>query len=395
MQHDVVKVGPYVLLFGLLYAAFGAASPFLPALIQSRGVPAEQIGLIFGLGTAFRLLSAPIAGRLADRAQSLRLTLAVSIVASALVVLGYLAAAGFWMILAVSLMHALTLAPTTNLADAITVTAAGRRGFEYGWVRGAGSAAFISASIAGGAAVSWFGLDIVAVIQALLMLAAAGSIILVEPVSYSNAASTSHAAKEEARGSALALLRMPVFRRILAVSALILGSHALHDTFSMIRWINAGISPQVASMLWSLAVAAEVVVFFLVGPWLINSIGPRRAIAIAAVVGALRWLISALTVNIGVIALIQPLHGVTFALLHLACMRLLAANVPPQLAATAQALYGTVGVGIASAFLTVASGWMYATMGGKTFLVMSGLCLLALPLAVSLGCASETSGRTR
>jgi MFS transporter, PPP family, 3-phenylpropionic acid transporter len=63
---------------------------------------------------------------------------------------------------------------------------------------------------------------------------------------------------------------------------MILGSHALHDTFSVIRWTQAGSSPQTASVLWSLAVAAEVVVFFLLGPWLLDRLGPGRAIAIAA-----------------------------------------------------------------------------------------------------------------
>ena len=54
---------------------------------------------------------------------------------------------------------------------------------------------------------------------------------------------------------------------VLVYAAASLGSHALHDTFSVIRWTGAGISPQTASVLWSLAVAAEVVVFFVVGPW--------------------------------------------------------------------------------------------------------------------------------
>lgn len=40
-----------------------------------------------------------------------------------------------------------------------------------------------------------------------------------------------------------------------------------------------------------------------------------------------------------VLALVQPLHGFTFALLHLACMRLIAMIVPTRLAATAQASY--------------------------------------------------------
>jgi hypothetical protein len=50
----------------------------------------------------------------------------------------------------VSLLHALALAPTINLADALAVVAAKREGIEYGRARGAGSAAFIVGSIAAG-----------------------------------------------------------------------------------------------------------------------------------------------------------------------------------------------------------------------------------------------------
>ena len=72
----------------------------------------------------------------------------------------------------------------------------------------------------------------------------------------------------------MALLRLPVFRSVVLVAALILGSHALHDTFSVIRWRAAGVSPQTISVLWSLSVAAEVVVFFFAGPWLLRRLTP-------------------------------------------------------------------------------------------------------------------------
>ena len=147
-------MGPFFLLFALLYAAFGAASPFLPALMEARSIPAEQIGIIFGAATAIRLISAPVAGRIADRTHALRATLAACTITTALAALGYLSASGFWALLVVSLLHALALAPTTNLADALAVVASKREGFEYGWARGAGSAAFIVGSIAAGFAIS-------------------------------------------------------------------------------------------------------------------------------------------------------------------------------------------------------------------------------------------------
>jgi PPP family 3-phenylpropionic acid transporter len=297
-------VGPFLLLFALLYSAFGVASPFLPALMQGRGIPAEQIGLVLGLATAIRLVSASIAGRIADRLHALRATLAACSVGTALAALGYLSAAGFWALLAISLLHALALAPTTNLADALAVVASKREGFEYGWARGAGSAAFIVGSIAAGFAISEFGMWIVVVLQAMLMLAIPFAVRSVPPVT--NAQSATDLISREGLS---ALLRLAVFRRVVLVAALVLGSHALHDTFSIIRWANAGISSEAAGVLWSLSVAGEVVMFFVLGPWLLARLQPAHAIAIAAVVASVRWLISAVTVDLSVLVLIQPLHG--------------------------------------------------------------------------------------
>jgi MFS transporter, PPP family, 3-phenylpropionic acid transporter len=379
VTETAATAGPFLLLFALLYSAFGAASPFLPALVESRGIAPEQIGTLFGLATAVRLVSAPLAGRIADRTQALRATLAACCAGTAIAAFGYLLVREFPALLAVAILHALALGPVTNLADALALVASRKQGFEYGWVRGAGSGAFIAASMLAGMAVSHYGLGVVVVLQALLMLAIPLAVRLVPPT-----APAGQGAAPLARQGVRTLLQLPVFRRIMLVAMLVLGSHALHDTFSVIRWTNAGISPQMVSLLWSLAVAAEVVVFFLVGPWLLQRLSPAGAILLAALTGAARWLVSALTLDVTAIVLIQPLHGVTFALLHLACMRLLAIHVPPQLAATAQALYGTVAVGAATACLTIASGWLYARLGALAFLVMSALSLAAAPLAVSL-----------
>jgi PPP family 3-phenylpropionic acid transporter len=86
------------------------------------------------------------------------------------------------------------------------------------------------------------------------------------------------------------------------------------------------------------------------------------------------------TTDVIALALVQPLHGITFALLHLACMRLIARIVPQGLEGTAQAIYGTVGIGAASALLTLVSGALYARLGAQGFWVMAGLCAVALPL---------------
>src|SRR5437763_99097 len=374
----------FILLYAAMYAAFGVASPFLPALVSARGLPAAQLGLVLSAGTAVRLLTAPLAGRLGDVLQGLRVVLVVCTALAAVVTLGYLPAHGFWPFLALSLMHAASLAPVTILADALALGAAapppgsGRRGFEYGWVRGTGSAAFILGTLLSGQAVSAWGLDVIIGWQALLLGAAAVAAILVPELRHTR---TTAAVRAPAVG---VLLRLPRFRMLVLVAALILGSHAMHDAFAVIRWRAAGVSPAMASVLWSEAVAAEVLVFFLIGPALVTWLTPAGALAVAALAGLLRWTVMAQSAAVLALALVQPLHGLTFALLHLACMRLLAQIVPPGLEGTAQALYGTVGIGAATACLTLVSGTLYARVGAHGFWVMAALCVLAFPLTWQL-----------
>jgi len=174
-----------------------------------------------------------------------------------------------------------------------------------------------------------------------------------------------------------------MFRRVVLVSGLVLGSHAMHDTFAVIRWSAAGLTPAMASALWAESVAAEVLVFFVIGPALLARLRPAGVLSIAAMAGVVRWVVMASFTTPIALALVQPLHGLTFAALHLACMRLIPAVVPPHLAATAQATYA-LGAGVTSSLLTLASGWLYAALGARGFLVMALLCAVAPPLTRQL-----------
>ena len=69
------------------------------------------------------------------------------------------------------------------------------------------------------------------------------------------------AAQGESLGFA-ALLRQPGTRGMLLAVSLIQGSHAAYYTYGVIYWQAAGIAPQQISGLWSVAVAAEIVLFF-------------------------------------------------------------------------------------------------------------------------------------
>src|SRR6187431_2113755 len=89
----------FTLLFSSLYVAFGVASPFLPAFLSSRGLAPEQVGLALSLAMTVRLISGPIAGRIADRLHALRFVLAICGAAAGAMALGLIPAQGFLLLL--------------------------------------------------------------------------------------------------------------------------------------------------------------------------------------------------------------------------------------------------------------------------------------------------------
>src|SRR4030088_1358395 len=213
--------------------------------------------------------------------------------------------------------------------------------------------------------------------RAALLVMAAGATALVPRVTTRPGP---HASGSPVLAALHGLLGVSRFRVLIIVSALVYGSHAMHDAFSVIRWSDAGMNTSVISVLWSEAVAAEVVVFFLIGPALLDRLGARGAAALAAVAGIIRWSIAGVTTSVLVLTILQPLHGLTFALLHLACMRMMGTFVPASLAATAQAFYAS-GAGFVTGALTFLSGILYARYGGAAFFPMALLCGVALPFA--------------
>lgn len=373
-----------------MYVGFGVASPFFPAFLSSRGASSEQIGLLLSVSAIVRLVAGPLAGRAADRLHALRRVLSACALGSAVFALTFLPIPTFSMLLVIALFYAAALAPTTTLADALalrsaTPDAGARPRFEYGWVRGAGSAAFIVGSLISGQVLNAFPPASALVGQAMCLVCASGLALFV-----AEGRPAREPSGREARSTLEALLTDGSFVLLVLVAALILGSHAMHDAFAMIAWTTAGIRPGAGSIFWSEQVAAEVVVFFFVGPALLRYLGPLPAMVVSALAAILRWTVLGQTTSALALALVEPLHGLTFALLHLACMRILVRVTPAELAATAQAFYA-LGIGAASALLTFASGFLYGSLGRAGFFVMVALAALSLPAIWALSRALRAS----
>jgi PPP family 3-phenylpropionic acid transporter len=113
---------------------------------------------------------------------------------------------------------------------------------------------------------------------------------------------------------------------------------------------------------------------------LVERLGPAGLTACAASASLIRWSVTACAPPLTVLAAVQLLHAATFAMQHLSAMLVLSRAMPPERAATAQALHSALGMGAPGGLLMLLAGVLYAHFGGLVFLAMAGVAGLALLL---------------
>lgn len=383
MDHVASRaIAPFAALYFLLFAALGAEVPFIPQVLAGAGLRPHEVGIVLAAGTIAQVMAAPVFGHVADRLDA-RLVLFFAALASAASLLSLLVVShdGLWLALPVYMLFAVATAPLNPLADAITVPACDRLGVPYGRVRGVGSAGFFAGILVSSAIATRLGPQSI-VSSAVLFVLLTTTLPLFRSV-----------VKPPPRDGSTTvaglgtLLRIPVFRRVLLVAALVIGSHAMSDAFAVIHWQASGIASETIGVMLAIAVASEFFVFVFLGPNLLHRLGPSLCIVIGAAVGAARWAVLAESQSIWPVLVTQLLHGLTFSLVHLACMQILSAAVPRQLFATAQSLYSVCSNAIASAAITLAAGALFGALHAHAFWLASILCALAVPVALRMGMA--------
>lgn len=344
---------------------------FLAVLLSEHGMSAGEIGTTLGLSYLARVIAAPLWGLLADRLGRTRLVLALSCVCAAVPMLLILRVHGFWPAMILVLLTSAGSSGISPLFDMISWRSAEVYGFSFGPVRAAGSAFFVVGNLVGGVVEQAYGGDSVAWMIGVFYCITLLFLPFVPRLSLP---------RPDKRAKMIApLLAIAPFSRLLLISALVQGAHAAYYGFSTLYWRGAGVSDRVIGLLWAEGVVAEIVVMVLLRK-LVAGIDPYRLMRIGAAGAILRWIGMGLTTDPLLLALMQPLHAMSFTLSYLACLRLIAETTPRHLAATAQTLYAALGLSAPIGVMIAAVSWLYPSWGGGVFFLMAAMVALALPL---------------
>ncbi len=368
-----VSVAVRVAAFFGAYFAANAVNAYMPLWFSDRGLVPAQIGQVLAAAALLRVLAGPAWGSAADWIGRRRPVLLFAAAAASGLGLSYVLTSGFLPILLIAAFQGLAASAINPLTDSLALALAREGRMDYGPVRAVGSATFMVTTAAAGWLLGRVGSWLVPWLQAAgYGLAAMLSVALPE-------AASGRAAPNLA--SALGLFRIPGFRLALACTALIQGAHAAFYGFAALYWRSQGIGDTTIGLLLAECIVAEVLLFAR-GRRLIAWLGPAGLTGCAAAASVLRWGLTAYALPVPVMALIQPLHAATFAMQHLSAMLLLSRFVPPERAATAQAVHSALGYGAPTGLMSLLSGWVYARAGGAVFLVMAvvgGSALLLVP----------------
>jgi PPP family 3-phenylpropionic acid transporter len=246
---------------------------------------------------------------------------------------------------------------------------------DYGRTRLWGSIAFIAGSTVVGFLVAQYGTDMI------ILTALAGTLaaLIFSLRSTSPMPITTQEEQTERPKLSEILREVPVIR-FLALVALIQGSHAAYYSFSSIYWKEAGYSEDIIGYLWSLGVVAEVGIFAL-SKRLFSGWSLRLMFALASVGVMVRWGLTASTTALFALVMIQLLHGITFAVAHIAAIQYIQQSEQRKIVAL-QALYNAIPLGAVIALMTTLSGWGYENWGANVFWAMAAMGVLALFIKV-------------
>jgi PPP family 3-phenylpropionic acid transporter len=354
-SHDIaIRIAAF---YGASFLVVGSYAAFLPLWLSAAGLSETQIAVTVAMPVILRPVFTMVVAFLADRSghHVALLKLLVWGALGSMLILPF--GGGFPVIFAAFSLYALFWTTVIPLIDAVALTADRRGAANYGQVRLWGSFGYIAVIIS-----RWLP-DIARINGFANGRIEAGRTIRLADVKQ--------------------LLRLPLLWLFLAAVSATQAAHAVYYVFGTIHWTAIGISPTIIGTLWSIGVAAEMALFAYA--WRITQhIEPAPLMAIGAAAACIRWTLTSLDPPLGVLFLLQAMHGLTFGATYLGAMEFMKRAFPSHMTATVQGVYASfsAGVGMGSGYL--AAGPLYRTFGSGAYLGMAAVSLMALALSLVL-----------
>lgn len=378
----MIKISPFIWLIASFigyFAAYGVFLPYFPVWLKAYHYSDETIGMVVAFSFLFRFIGSIVFSQWVKQPSALifilrlvgwlSLGLILAIVASAEI--AWLAIGLIWLFNAV-------FGAGIPLTDSLAGNWQQQMKLDYGKARLTGSLAFIGANLLGGYILGLFSDRSMMWLLAVLLLGYAMIQMLSPSLSFQDNSSYSAPQSQSAVSYNTLLANKNIVAFIISL-ALIQGAHAAYYAYGVLYWAKLGIGVELSGWLWGISVVAEVLVFFFAAR-LLKGCSLYQLLLFTTLVAMMRWLAMGGANQFWQFLLLQPLHGITFALCHFAAVRYIA-SCPSAYIAKLQALYNGVCNCLSVALFILLAGVAYRVEPSWAFYLM---VILLLPTFIFL-----------
>lgn len=355
------------------YAALGAFTPYWSLYLAAHGHDAAAISILMSLWYATRIAAPSVWSVLAGRAARPVAWLRIGCASILAGFVPFFLPLGFAGMFAAMCLFCFAWNAVMPQFESITLSHLAGCSERYGGIRVWGSVGFI-------AVVALFGvlLDHVAATELpWLMLPL---YVLLLGTAFANDYAPGAADPERQASGFLRYLRRPEAIAFLGVAFLMQVSFGPYYTFYSLYLDQHGYRASALGAYWAVAVAVEILVFFLAARILARW-GATRVLVVALASAAVRWWVTALWPDHAILmGIAQLTHALNFAGFFAACMQWLARLFPGRANGHGQGAFYGLSSGIGGVAGALLAGWIWERHGSSASFLAGGFIALAAAL---------------
>lgn len=356
----------------LFYAAFACYYPFLIIFYEKMRMSYTEIGIAFAISSIAGVIIQPIWGYITDKYLNKRLSIIITMLLSAVIILAFILAKDFYWIILVLFVFIIFHSPISSITDAYCYEIIDEyKSIDYGKTRLMGSLGYaVSALIMGeviknlGSSAIFFGYCI--------FISIASAII----ISFKfKGKQTSNEIKLKEVGKILSDRRFILFSIAIVLINIAFGANS---SYLAVLISKTGGDVSKLGLMWFVIAISELPIFFFSNK-LFKKFGIINLLSISIVIYILRFFLDSVSNNFNMVIIIQLLQGVTYPFYLMAALQYVNKIVPKNLQTTGITLYSAIGGGIGGFTGNLLGGifleWFSVFI---LFKVLSFICLIAL-----------------
>ncbi|MDH5435982.1 MAG: MFS transporter [Gammaproteobacteria bacterium] len=371
------NITPYWRLSGFYFfyfASLGALIPYWSVYLKSLGFNYAEIGELFAILIATKVIAPNIWGWIADHKGKRMMIVRLGSLLAMIAFIGVFFVTSYWGIALAMIVFSFFWNAVLPQFEATTMTHMQDEPHKYSSIRLWGSVGFIVAVAALAPVLEKYGAGL---LPTFLFILIAG-IWLMSLTVPERAAGHLHISHERLRS----ILVRPEVAGLLIASFLMQASHGPYYTFYTVYMEDSGYSRTLVGQLWALGVLAEIGIFMLMHR-LVPLFGLRNLLLASFIFTSARWiLIGGFVDMLGIMILAQILHAASFGIFHACTIQLIHRFFKGKHQGKGQALYSSFSFGAGGAVGSLYGGYVGESMGPEyAYFISAIICVVAFAIS--------------